>query len=115
MNSREKGNYGENKAAQHLISQGYTIESRNYATRMGEIDIVARSPEGVLVFVEVKSSGGFSCGNPLYWITPAKQKNLLRIAKRFMYEHGIFNQPCRMDVISVVRGKVDHIRNAFLV
>lgn len=114
MNNRQKGNQGENKAVEYLLSQGYSIETRNYSTKIGEIDIVARSPEGTLVFIEVKSAQGYSCGNPLYRITPAKQKTLMRVAQRFMYEHKLGYQPCRMDVISVVKGKVDHIRNAFL-
>lgn len=114
MNTRQKGRLGEDRAVEHLLSLGYTVESRNYQTKAGEIDIVARSPEGTLVFVEVKSSSVYSCGNPLYWITPSKQKNLLRLASRFMYEHKLTHQPCRMDVIAVVNGNVDHIKNAFL-
>jgi len=113
MNTHEKGRLGESEAVEYLLSKGYAIEQRNYRTKHGEIDIVAKSPEGVFVFVEVKSAKNRSCGNPLYRITPAKQKTLVRLAQRYMYERKLFSQPCRMDVISVFMGKIDHIPNAF--
>ncbi len=114
MNTHQKGALGEDTAVEYLLNAGYSIETRNFRTKVGEIDIVARSPEGLLVFVEVKSATGYSCGNPLYWITSAKQKSLLRVASRYIYERKLGFPPCRMDVISVVKGKVDHIKNAFL-
>ena len=113
MNTCEKGRLGEDAAVEYLLSKGYTVEQRNYRTKHGEIDIVAKSPEGVFVFVEVKSAKSRGCGNPLYRVTPAKQKTIIRLARRYMYERKLSSVPCRMDVISVFMGKIDHIRNAF--
>ena len=51
----ETGKLGENLACKYLISKGYRIIERNYRKPWGELDIVAYSETGVLVFVEVKT------------------------------------------------------------
>jgi len=115
MNTHEKGRAGEDAAVEYLLGQGYAVEARNYRTKRGEIDIVAVAPDGTLVFVEVKTAAGSGGGNPLYWVTPAKQKTIAHMARRYMYERKITNRACRMDVIGIRRGAVDHIPNAFFV
>lgn len=50
---REVGAWGEQLAVTWLEKQGYTIVARNYYTRWGEIDIVARGANW-LSFIEVK-------------------------------------------------------------
>lgn len=52
-NLRRVGQEAEDRAAQYLLDKGYTIVTRRYATRSGELDIVALDGE-TLVFVEVK-------------------------------------------------------------
>ena len=49
------GKYGEDKACEYLVKNGYKIIERNYRKPWGELDIIAKSPEGILVFVEVKT------------------------------------------------------------
>jgi len=102
-------------AVKYLLSQGYTVEARNFRTRYGEIDIVAVAPDGTLVFVEVKAATSAGCGNPLFRVTPAKQRTIAGMAKRYMYDRKLIGRACRMDVIGVYRGKIDHIPNAFWV
>jgi putative endonuclease len=113
MNTHEKGRTGEDLAADYLLSKGYAIEARNFRNRYGELDIVATAPDGTLVFVEVKAAGSSGCGNPLYRVTPAKQRKVAGMAKRYMYDRKLIGRPCRLDVIGVYRGKIDHIPNAF--
>lgn len=115
MNTHEKGKAGEDLAVEYLLSKGYVIEARNFRTRYGELDIVAVAPDGTLVFVEVKAAASTGCGNPLFRITPAKQKTIAGMAKRYMYDRKLIGRPCRMDVIGISRGKIDHIPNAFWV
>ncbi len=57
MTNREKGNLGEDIAAEYLQSLGYEILERNYTVRGGEIDIIAKDSDA-LVFVEVKTRIG---------------------------------------------------------
>jgi putative endonuclease len=113
VNTHEKGKIGEDRATEYLLALGYTVETRNYRTRQGELDIVAAAPDGTLVFVEVKTASSNVCGNPLYKVTPAKQRTIVKMARRYMYERNITNRACRLDVIGIYQGKVEHIPNAF--
>lgn len=51
---RRLGARGEELAARHLEARGLEVVERNYRTRYGELDIVARDPR-FLVFCEVKT------------------------------------------------------------
>lgn len=51
----ETGRLGEDLASRYLKGKGYRIIERNYRQPWGELDIVAYSEIGVLVFVEVKT------------------------------------------------------------
>ena len=51
---RRRGNMGEDFAAEYLEGKGYEIIERNFNTRLGEIDIIARDGK-YIAFIEVKS------------------------------------------------------------
>jgi len=51
---RRLGARGEELAARHLEARGFEIVERNFRTRYGELDIVARDARA-LVFCEVKT------------------------------------------------------------
>ena len=53
--AERRGRRSETWAALFLMAKGYRILGRRVRTRAGEIDLVARSPRGVLCFVEVKA------------------------------------------------------------
>ena len=105
MNTHEKGQIGENAAVEYLLSKGYQIE----------VDIVSTAPDGTLVFVEVKATNNLSRGNPLFKVTQSKRRTIAGMAKWYMYERKIAMRACRVDVIGIYRGKIDHIVNAFWV
>jgi len=48
---KRRGDRGEAAVAAALERRGYAIAARQYRCRWGEIDLIARSPEGVLCFV----------------------------------------------------------------
>ena len=104
MNNRRAGIEGESVADEYLKNIGYRILDRNFSTKVGEIDIVARDGN-TLVFIEVKARDSVAFGRPVESITRAAQWYL--IAKRKQ------NCLCRFDVIEVLRGQVNHIKNAF--
>ena len=114
MNTREKGNSGEDRAVDYLLSIGYKIISRNYQSRKGEIDCIAEDPNGTLVFCEVKMARNTSSGHPFYWINKNKQKKIISMAKLYLSEHGFTSKPCRFDAIAIVKGNIEHLKNAFL-
>ena len=98
----ETGRKGEDAAAKALRKMGYRILDRNVRFRKGEIDIVAREGEN-LVIVEVKS-----LKNPLEGYRPTtriglkKRRKLLLAASEFQRRHRLTDVPLRFDVVSVV-------------
>jgi putative endonuclease len=112
-NTRQKGSAGEDAAVEYLISLGYTIVSRNYQARRGEIDCIAEDPSGTLVFCEVKSAKSSSLGHPAFWVTRDKQRKVSRMAQRYLVEHRYTAKACRFDVITIYNGKIEHYKNAF--
>lgn len=54
-NNIKIGQIGEDLACQYLLNNKYKIIDRNYREKWGEIDIICKDRNGVLVFVEVKA------------------------------------------------------------
>lgn len=118
MSTRDKrlGDWGEQKAAQHLLEKGYQIVARNFRWARGEIDIVAQKAN-MLVFVEVKTASSINMGDPSTWVTPKKQSQIAQVAQKFLFDYAITDQDCRFDVIGVLKTaasyRLQHIENAF--
>ena len=55
MKKAEIGKIGEERASECLTNKEYKILLKNYRRKFGEIDIITRSPDRTLVFVEVKA------------------------------------------------------------
>ena len=55
MDRKSVGQIGEDIACGYLVDKGYQIIGRNYREKFGEIDIITKSPDKTLVFVEVKT------------------------------------------------------------
>lgn len=73
---KELGKAGEERAALYLKRQcGYRILQRNYRTRLGEIDIIARDCD-TIVFVEVKTRRSLCYGYPAEAVAQHKQFKL---------------------------------------
>jgi len=107
------GRDGEDAACALLLSQGFEILDRNYRTRFGEIDIVARKKD-LLVFAEVKARTSFAFGGPLAAVTPAKQKKITVAALYYLKEKNLRPDSIRFDVIALLAGKPpEHIPDAF--
>jgi len=80
---RAQGDAAEERACRHLGRSGFTIVERNYRTKGGEIDIVARNGD-VLVFVEVRSREVPGFGTPEESVTPAKRRRIVAAARQFL-------------------------------
>lgn len=114
MNNRIKGSCHEEEAASFLIEKNYTIIHSNYRTKTGEIDLVARDPAGVLVFIEVKYRKKPKKGLPYEAVTREKQRRIYRTAEWYMRAEKIpASARCRFDVISILDHTITHIENAF--
>ena len=66
----------------------------------GELDLVLRDG-GTLVFCEVKARRGRGAGDPVEAVTPAKLRQLRRLAGAFVRESGLRPQAMRIDVVGV--------------
>ena len=105
------GGDAEDRAAALLARHGLAIVERNYRTRLGEIDLVAR--EGAcLVFVEVRSRAGDAYGGALESITPRKRRRIVAAASLYLARYTR-PPPCRFDVITLEHGEPRWIRDAF--
>ena len=94
------GKHGENIAARELQRRGYAILARRYRTRYGEIDIVARDGE-TIVIVEVKARASSEFGTAAEAVTPSKQRRMTSMAMEFLVRKRLTNRPCRFDVVAI--------------
>lgn len=111
MNNRGKD--AEARAARYLEARGLHIVERNYRSRYGEIDLIAR--DGVtLVFVEVRARSSNAFGGAAASITAAKRQKLTRTALHYLAGAGRTPQ-CRFDAVLLAGddGPVEWIRDAF--
>ncbi|MCX5375578.1 YraN family protein [Streptomyces sp. NBC_00091] len=111
------GRYGEELAARRLTESGMTVIARNWRCRSGEIDIVARDGDA-LVVCEVKTRRGGDFEHPMAAVRAGKAERLRRLAGRWLADHG--GPPTggvRIDLVAVLlprRGApvVEHVRGA---
>ena len=118
---KERGNWGEERAALYLRLHGYKIVERNFCCRQGEIDIIARKGD-VVAFVEVKQRKNADFGEAREFVTYSKQRRVIAAAELWLLKTGCELQP-RFDVIEVYAPdgtktlfpEIHHIENAFSV
>lgn len=110
------GKIGEDKAVELLKTEGYKILARNYRTKSGELDIVAKD-RGTICFVEVKTRLDAEFGLPVEAITKPKQRQIIKTALVYLKENNLLNNNARFDVVSVLgeedNQKLELIKNAF--
>jgi len=114
MNAKDLlGQQGEELAADFLTGAGLEILGRNWRCQHGEIDIVARDGQ-TLVVCEVKTRSGVRFGTPLEAISRQKAARLRRLAVAWVTAHSLFFDQIRIDVICVLRAgdgefSVEHV------
>lgn len=113
------GRAAENIAADFLRVQGLEILERNYLRRVGELDIVARERD-VLVIAEVRTRSSDRYGGAAASVDPRKQQRLIRTASQLLQQRSDLSQlRVRFDVVVVSEmdagcGRIEWIRHAFL-
>lgn len=117
---KRRGNRGEAAVAAYLRKKRYRLLASQYRCRFGEIDLIARSPEGIVCFIEVKTRSGQDFARALESVTPTKQKRLRTTAQLYLAQTGI-DVPCRFDVAEVYpdadkgwdKPQINYITDAF--
>jgi putative endonuclease len=103
------GALGENLAAQFLVDAGYEVIERNWRGMRGELDLVARWGDEIVV-VEVKTRSGPGYGHPAEAVTPHKLARLRRLAGQWLSEHPTGAASVRIDVVAVLLSRVGPAR-----
>jgi putative endonuclease len=110
--SRRAGTDAEDLALTYLQEQGLRLKARNYACRLGEIDLIM-DERGTVVFVEVRQRSSDAFGGAGESITARKRAKLLATARHYLARQSE-SPPCRFDAVLVdAQGRVEWVRDAF--
>ena len=113
----KQGVDAEMAARVYLEKQGLTFITKNFHTRMGELDLVMREEE-VIVFVEVRSRSRIDYGSALESIDEPKIRKLTATATCFLQKRGwLETKISRFDVIAIdiknQQMQFEWVKNAF--
>ena len=113
MNTRLRGDRGEDRAAAYLQAKGYHIVKRNLRCHAGEVDIVVYKDDS-LIFVEVKTWLTLSTQDLARSITEKKQARILGCSREFLGGHPEWSQ-CRLrfDILHIGSDEITHFESAF--
>ena len=112
------GRLGENLACRMLTELGLDVLERNYRTKAGEIDIVARDG-AVLCFIEVKTRHRRVDSRPADAVDATRRKRLQNAANK--YRDALpdeFSAYYRFDIVEVIFEKtrlaqINYLRQAW--
>jgi putative endonuclease len=113
------GRWAEDTAAEFLLAQGLQILERNYRRRLGEIDIIARDGD-VLIIAEVRTRASDRYGGAAASVNGRKQQRLMRAAAQLLQQRKDFSHlRVRFDVLAVSETfggppKIQWLQHAFL-
>jgi len=110
------GVWGEKTAKTFLLQKGFQILETNWRHQRAEVDIIAKE-EGILVFIEVKTRSSDYFGPPESFVTPQKEKLLVRAAHAYMKQIG-HDWEIRFDIVSILHKsnnnyQLEHLEDAF--
>ena len=111
--AEKRGRQGETVAALLLSLKGYRILERRVRTHAGEIDLVARSPSGVICFIEVKAREEREVA--AIALGPRQQARIERAAALYLAQRpGLKPKGVRFDAIIVAgRSWPRHVPDAW--
>lgn len=112
--TRDAGDRGERAAARYLEERGCELLAAQWRCRYGELDLVARSRDGVICFVEVKLRSAGAIGLPREFVDGRKRDRLRKAATAYLLETGLDDVPARFDVAEVYVGKNGSLRVEYL-
>lgn len=107
-----RGRWGEQRAADRYVADGYVVLDRNWRCAHGELDlVVART--GVVVFVEVKARANDRFGSAAAAVDRRKQQRIRVLAARWLAAHPDHRGDVRFDVVAVTGVRVEVLADAF--
>lgn len=118
MNTKDIGNFGEDKARRYLQDKGYIFLDKNYSCHYGEIDIIMLDGS-TTVFIEVKTRKTKSFGYAAEYVDYRKQERIRKTCISYTRSDDV---DMRFDIVEVyykiqngnpVVTDINHIENAF--
>ena len=97
---KQLGNQGEELAKKYLEKNKYKILAKNFRTRFGELDFVARHKKQ-LVFIEVKTKSNHNFGLPEEEFTWHKKQKMRRAIQSWLWANKIADDDWRVDLIAL--------------
>lgn len=116
--AQQRGTQAEAQALDYLLGQGLRLVARNYRVAAGpsrpggEIDLIMRTPDGTLVFVEVRARADARFGGAEASVGQRKRGRLVRAAQHFLLRLAV-PPPCRFDVVAITAGRLAWLPGAF--
>ena len=110
----ETGRAAEQRVDRAARRRRWRRIARNYNVRGGELDLVYRVGD-MLVIVEVRYRSGNAYGGAAASVTATKQRRIVLATRHFLAEHPTHaHRPIRFDVVGVDDSdQLDWIENAF--
>ncbi len=112
---KELGDQGEQQALVFLQQQGLILLERNYRCAGGEIDLVMREGD-VLVLVEVRLRHSDSHGGAAASVTASKQRHLISAASKLLQQRPAYRRyRLRFDLVALsgLNNALQWIKDAF--
>jgi putative endonuclease len=107
-----RGKHAEDQALDFLFKQGLTLVCRNYRCKQGELDLVMRDKQA-LVIIEVRYRKSDIYGSALESITTSKQARIIAATHHYLATQKA-DCPLRFDVIAISgKDEINWIKNAF--
>lgn len=97
------GKTGENLAINFLKSNDYAVIDKNFRSKFGEIDIIARK-KNILTFIEVKTKTSLQQGAPYEAVNYWKLKHLKRAINYYILKNNVKNCKLSIGIVSIVLG-----------
>lgn len=108
--SRRLGSDYEDQAADFLLAKGFTIVTRRFKARRGELDLVALDGD-LLVFVEVKQrKAGYL---PEEAVGRQKIDRLYAAAREYLAATDQREREFRFDVVAIAGQEIRHHQDVF--
>jgi putative endonuclease len=113
MDRQQIGKAAEDAAVAFLESQGLLVLLRNFRRRAGELDIVARDND-TLIIVEVRTRSSNAYGSAAASVDFRKQAKLRRAAALLLQQRkDLAGLPVRFDVVAMSPTGIEWIKHAF--
>ena len=109
-----EGQQAEQLDEAHLCSAGLRTQQRNYRCRFGELDLIMRDGD-TLVVAEVRKRSHSAFGGAAASVTSTKQQRIVRATRQLLAEHPSYQKlAVRFDVIAIgADNQIDWIQSAF--